>query len=164
MRSMWHHVATREWLRGRASPCQGEGRGFKSHLPLHHGDVAKWQGRGLQNPHSAVRIRPSPPVFPTAISHRASVGIGRRGGLKILWPDRPCGFDSHLAHQVLLGLAKDPPDGTRKRARARFLVTCEAALIPAVLRFALPLHFLSPLPCLFKQILADIEVKDSRSH
>ncbi len=25
----------REWLRGRASPCQGEGRGFKSRLPLH---------------------------------------------------------------------------------------------------------------------------------
>ena len=24
----------REWLRGRASPCQGEGRGFKSLLPL----------------------------------------------------------------------------------------------------------------------------------
>ena len=31
----------REWVRGRASPCQGEGRGFKSLLPLqilHHGD------------------------------------------------------------------------------------------------------------------------------
>ena len=24
----------RKWLSGRASPCQGEGRGFESHLPL----------------------------------------------------------------------------------------------------------------------------------
>ena len=65
---------------GRAQPCQGWGRGFESRLPLHtnppgrsgnvarehvpagpavetdplrspHGDVAKWQGRGLQSPH-----------------------------------------------------------------------------------------------------------------
>ena len=27
-------TSMREWLRGRASPCQGEGRGFKSRLPL----------------------------------------------------------------------------------------------------------------------------------
>ena len=26
----------RKWLSGRASPCQGEGRGFESHLPLQH--------------------------------------------------------------------------------------------------------------------------------
>ena len=25
----------RKWLSGRASPCQGEGREFESHLPLH---------------------------------------------------------------------------------------------------------------------------------
>ena len=25
----------RKWLSGRASPCQGEGRGFDSRLPLH---------------------------------------------------------------------------------------------------------------------------------
>ena len=25
----------RKWLSGRASPCQGEGRGFESPLPLH---------------------------------------------------------------------------------------------------------------------------------
>lgn len=30
----WHE---RKWLRGRASPCQGEGRGFESRLPLHFG-------------------------------------------------------------------------------------------------------------------------------
>ena len=32
--SGWHRIM-REWLRGRASPCQGEGRGFESRLPLH---------------------------------------------------------------------------------------------------------------------------------
>ena len=26
----------RKWLSGRASPCQGEGRGFDSRLPLHY--------------------------------------------------------------------------------------------------------------------------------
>ncbi|CDI40466.1 conserved protein of unknown function [Tepidanaerobacter acetatoxydans Re1] len=28
-------IDVRKWLSGRASPCQGEGRGFKSRLPLH---------------------------------------------------------------------------------------------------------------------------------
>jgi hypothetical protein len=28
--------AMRKWLSGRASPCQGEGRGFESRLPLQH--------------------------------------------------------------------------------------------------------------------------------
>jgi hypothetical protein len=27
-------ASLRKWLRGRASPCQGEGRGFESRLPL----------------------------------------------------------------------------------------------------------------------------------
>ena len=27
-------LSERKWLSGRASPCQGEGRGFESHLPL----------------------------------------------------------------------------------------------------------------------------------
>ena len=31
----------RKWLSGRASPCQGEGRGFESHLPLHFADIKK---------------------------------------------------------------------------------------------------------------------------
>ena len=41
----------RAWLSGRASPCQGEGRGFESHRPLSFqiGDVAKRKGSGLQN-------------------------------------------------------------------------------------------------------------------
>ena len=32
----------REWLSGRASPCQGERRGFESRLPLQYGAIAKW--------------------------------------------------------------------------------------------------------------------------
>ena len=38
-------IVMRKWLSGRASPCQGEGRGFKSRLPLHFvslGGIAKW--------------------------------------------------------------------------------------------------------------------------
>ena len=40
----------REWLSGRASPCQGEGREFESRLPLHGADaeVAEWQTRQSQ--------------------------------------------------------------------------------------------------------------------
>ena len=32
-------VDERKWLSGRASPCQGEGRGFESRLPLHFLDT-----------------------------------------------------------------------------------------------------------------------------
>ena len=32
----------RKWLRGRASPCQGEGREFESRLPLQCADVVQW--------------------------------------------------------------------------------------------------------------------------
>ena len=32
----------REWLSGRASPCQGECREFESRLPLQNGAIAKW--------------------------------------------------------------------------------------------------------------------------
>jgi hypothetical protein len=44
---------------GRTSPCQGEGRGFESHRPLFHlhGVVAKWEGKGLQNPHHGFKSR-----------------------------------------------------------------------------------------------------------
>ena len=32
----------REWLSGRASPCQGERREFESRLPLQFADVVQW--------------------------------------------------------------------------------------------------------------------------
>ena len=35
-------IYMRKWLRGRASPCQGEGREFESRLPLHFADVVQW--------------------------------------------------------------------------------------------------------------------------
>ena len=35
-------INMRKWLRGRASPCQGEGREFESRLPLHSADVVQW--------------------------------------------------------------------------------------------------------------------------
>ena len=44
------------WLSGRASPCQGEGRGFESRHPLgsahigRSGGVAERRGKGLQIP------------------------------------------------------------------------------------------------------------------
>ena len=44
-----HHnyLFLRKWLSGRASPCQGEGRGFESRLPLQgktfiYADVVQW--------------------------------------------------------------------------------------------------------------------------
>jgi hypothetical protein len=37
-------INMRKWLRGRASPCQGEGRGFESRLPLHNQPLSKDNG------------------------------------------------------------------------------------------------------------------------
>jgi hypothetical protein len=34
-KSLYAHYM-RKWLSGRASPCQGEGRGFDPRLPLHY--------------------------------------------------------------------------------------------------------------------------------
>ena len=40
---LWYNNGMREWLSGRASPCQGEGREFESRLPLQeYGGIAKW--------------------------------------------------------------------------------------------------------------------------
>src|SRR5580693_1103342 len=68
-------LAMRTWLSGRASPCQGEGRGFESRRPLgdatrRHvwlrvesrscGGVAEWLRQGPAKPCTRVRF-PSPP-------------------------------------------------------------------------------------------------------
>ena len=45
---------------GRTLPCQGRGRGFEPHRPLFcfiNGDVAKWEGKGLQNPDHGFKSR-----------------------------------------------------------------------------------------------------------
>ncbi len=66
------HINKRVLLRcgrgsvGRMSPCQGEGHGFESRRPLflsrfidkkYYGDVAKWKGKGLQNPYHGFKSR-----------------------------------------------------------------------------------------------------------
>ena len=57
--------ATRTWLSGRASPCQGEGRGFESRRPLGGSrPIHRWVGREARqrtaNPFTRVQI-PYPP-------------------------------------------------------------------------------------------------------
>ncbi len=37
----FHLYFMRTWLSGRASPCQGEGRGFDSRRPLHYAPLAQ---------------------------------------------------------------------------------------------------------------------------
>jgi hypothetical protein len=51
-------IVTRKWLSGRASPCQGEGRGFKSRLPLH---------LSLRRHSQVVRQRSAKPLPPVQI-------------------------------------------------------------------------------------------------
>ena len=81
------------WLSGRASPCQGEGRGFESRHPLGRGlcvglRLTRWSGREARQrpakPCTRVQI-PSPPhsfpVVPTAsrlLSSRAISSAGER--------------------------------------------------------------------------------------
>ena len=60
---------------GRASPCQGGGRGFESRF-------------SLQNAACSVFLFKS----------GSSGGIGRHVGLKIQWPLWPCGFKSRLEY------------------------------------------------------------------
>ena len=79
----------REWLSGRALPCQGKCREFESRLPLHffYKRGLTYQGKelwhhsqavrlGSAKPSSTVRFRVVPPIC-------RSGGIGRRKGLKI---------------------------------------------------------------------------------
>ncbi len=74
-------IYLRTWLSGRASPCQGEGRGFDSRRPLQyirrHSQVVRHSSAKALSP---VRIWVAPPFL--FIS--GSGGIGRRTGLKIL--------------------------------------------------------------------------------
>ena len=68
----------REWLSGRALPCQGKCREFESRLPLH---FFKWCHRQVVRPRSAKPLFPSSNLGGTSI--RRDGGIGRRKGLKI---------------------------------------------------------------------------------
>ncbi len=71
---MAHHL--RKWLRGRASPCQGEGRGFESRLPLHSQQDIRPAGRKLAEcciPGEVVEWFKAA-VLKTAVVARATVG------------------------------------------------------------------------------------------
>ena len=84
--------ATRTWLSGRASPCQGEGRGFESRRPLgtsgadrEIGAHVRWSGREARQrpakPSTRVQI-PSPPrLLRGARARRRVRPSGRRGAI-----------------------------------------------------------------------------------
>ena len=60
-----NNLHMRKWLSGRASPCQGEGREFKSRLPLHfmlwcYSQVVRQRSA---TPLSPVQIWVAPPFF-----------------------------------------------------------------------------------------------------
>ncbi len=63
---MWYFyhanaIVMREWLSGRASPCQGESRGFDPRLPLPSRRRRQVVRHGSAKAAPAVRIRSSPP-------------------------------------------------------------------------------------------------------
>ena len=80
-----HHCTMREWLSGRALPCQGKCREFESRFPLHFFYIGIFS---YPRRHSQVvrhgSAKPSPPVqIWVAPPKCRSGGIGRRKGLKI---------------------------------------------------------------------------------
>ena len=75
----------REWLSGRALPCQGKCRGSESRLPLHK---LSYLGKGVRHHSQVVRQRSATPSSPVRIWMVPPTicrcgGIGRRKGLKI---------------------------------------------------------------------------------
>ena len=101
---------------GRAQPCQGWGREFESRFPLQAFKQLKAFFILHKKPFALslqlVYLCPTNPKlnsrYPNAISEIRN-GIvrnqfsprwwnGRHAGLKILWPLRPCGFESHPGH------------------------------------------------------------------
>src|SRR5690554_2139657 len=78
-------IYMRKWLSGRASPCQGEGRGFKSRLPLHSRRHSQVVRQRTANPLSSVQVWVPPPFL---LLCRGG-GTGRRKGLKIPRALRP---------------------------------------------------------------------------
>ena len=56
----------REWLSGRASPCQGERREFESRLPLHFTKVTK-VAFVIRRHSQVVRQRPAKPLSPVQV-------------------------------------------------------------------------------------------------
>src|SRR5471030_1923365 len=76
---------------GRARPCQGRGREFESRFPLIL-SASLGVGCGCET-HTLFVSTHSNPHSPSNPTCRDG-GTGRHAGLKILWPLKPCGFDS----------------------------------------------------------------------
>ena len=104
---------------GRAQPCQGWGREFESRFPLQVTNPASRRGvfyclrsviytqiwlsgrvvmQRPAKPCTSVRFRAQPPYSVRNLS-RPGGEIGRRNGLKIRRPLRPCRFESGPGHQ-----------------------------------------------------------------
>ena len=83
----FHHM--REWLSGRASPCQGECRESESRLPLHK--MLIWHLGQVVRQSSAKALFSSPNLEGASKTSKKMTcvcrvgGIGRREGLKIPW-------------------------------------------------------------------------------
>ena len=56
----------REWLSGRASPCQGERREFESRLPLQTQKTRLFASFVIWRHSQVVRQRPAKPLFPSS--------------------------------------------------------------------------------------------------
>ncbi|GAA3408301.1 hypothetical protein GCM10018952_04950 [Streptosporangium vulgare] len=92
---------TRKWLSGRASPCQGEGRGFESRLPLRRvlrgltGGVAERRGNGLQSRLHGFKSRLHLNARPSDPQGSGKVVRARRGN-----PKRIRGSGSVVEHHL----------------------------------------------------------------
>ena len=72
----------RTWLSGRASPCQGEGRGFDSLLPLHYAPLAQldrafdYESKGREFESLRVRHFITPPRDVAQLGRAPGLGPG----------------------------------------------------------------------------------------
>ena len=102
----------REWLSGRALPCQGKCREFESRFPLHEeagrNTCLNYYLKDFWHHSQAVRQKSAKLLFPSSILGGASKtfnstcrcgGIGRRKGLKIPRLTRSYRFKSDQRHQ-----------------------------------------------------------------
>ncbi len=78
-----HHGRVRKWLSGRASPCQGEGRGFESRLPLPFPYPRPVRGHAGQS--ARFLLLHQRPTGMVNRSYTRTWRNGRRRGLKNRW-------------------------------------------------------------------------------
>src|SRR5215211_1399383 len=85
--------STRKWLSGRASPCQGEGRGFESRLPLQ-------RHPGHARVFSCDRVATHGMLSVEGLTHRGRGGMADAAVLKTAEGQPSCGFESRRPHQI----------------------------------------------------------------